>query len=476
MKKTKIICSIGPSSAQYPVFKEMILNGMNTARINFSHATLEERKNVLNLVEKANEELNKYIAVLYDTKGPDFRTGSMTNGGINLVKGQTIKIIKDDILGTEEAFTVNYKNALDNIDIDNEILLEDGLMTLKVIAKIENGIECKIINGGILKDHKGVNVPGVDLNLDFISEDDYNDIIYACQNKGDFLALSFVSSAADVLAVRKILKEQNREDMQIISKIESHRAIKNIDEIIKVSDGIMVARGDLGVEMPMDQLPILQKKIIEKCREIGRTCIVATEMLASMYTNARPTRAEISDVANAVLDGTDAVMLSGETTLGKHPIAAVKFMADACQTAEKYYDYANQKSYTHSNNIPSAIAHNVVESANLLNIKTIVAATTSGYSARLIATQKPKSYILAACPNEHVARALALNYGVYPVIIKHMNTMESLIDACKQAAITYMNLNENDNIIVTGGFPKTSMTKTTNFLKIETIEKDDLRK
>ena len=324
MKKTKIICSIGPSSAKYETFKQMVLNGMNVARINFSHATEEEKTTALNLVKKANKDLGSYVAVLFDTKGPDFRTGNMTNDQINLVEGKTIKIVKDDILGTEEAITVNYKDALDSIEVGNEILLEDGLMKLEVIEKLDNGLNCKIIDGGVLGSRKSVNVPGVHLNMPFISDQDREDIIYACQHDGDYLALSFVSCKEDVLAAREILKEQGREDMQIISKVESHRAIKNIDDIIEVSDGVMVARGDLGVEVPMNKLPVLQKEIIEKCRTKGRTVIVATEMLASMYTSARPTRAEISDVANAVLDGTDAVMLSGETTVGKHPADAVK--------------------------------------------------------------------------------------------------------------------------------------------------------
>ncbi len=469
MKKTKIICSIGPSSAKYETFKQMVLNGMNVARINFSHATEEEKSNVLSLVKKANEELGSYVAVLFDTKGPDFRTGNMTDDKISLVEGKTIKLVKDDILGTEEAITVNYKDALDSIEPGNEILLEDGLMKLEVIEKLPNGINCKIIDGGILGSRKSVNVPGVQLKMDFISEQDREDIIYACKQGGDFLALSFVSSKDDVLAVRKILKEQSREDMQIISKIESHTAIQNIDEIIEASDGIMVARGDLGVEMPMNTLPILQKEIIEKCRKKGRTVIVATEMLASMYTSSRPTRAEISDVANAVLDGTDAVMLSGETTIGKHPADAVKYMAETCEEAESYYDYANQKSYAKENNIPSAIAHNVVESANLLNVKTIIAATTSGYSAKIIGTLKPKSSIVAACPDAKVAKALALNYGVFPVIVKKYNTLEELIDNCKAETTKFMDLQKGDIVIVTGGFPRMHQVKTTNFLKIDTI-------
>lgn len=476
MKKTKIICSIGPASSDYKVFKQMVESGMNVARINFSHATKEEVEKVLNLVKKVNEDLDHHVAVLYDTKGPDFRTGKTKTGSIELIPGETIKIVKEDILGTEEKFTVNYKETLDYIEVGNTILLEDGLMKLEVIDKNDEELICKIIDGGILKDKKGVSVPGVNLNLNFISKQDEEDIIYACQNDGDFLALSFVSCAEDVLAVREILKSQGREDMQLISKIESETAIKNIDSIIKVSDGIMVARGDLGVEMPMDKLPILQKQIIEKCRTIGRTSIVATEMLASMYTSARPTRAEISDVANAVLDGTDAIMLSGETTVGKHPIKAVQYMSQAAKTAEEYYDYKNQKSYARCDRIPSAIAQNVIDTDKLLNIKGIVVATATGYTAKLIGTLKPKSLVLAACNNEKVAKSLALNYGVYPAIVKPYDDIESLVENCKLKAIDKLKLKEDDLIIITGGFPDMNKLKTTNFLKIETIKKDDIRK
>lgn len=473
MKRTKIICSIGPSSAQYETFKKMILNGMNVARINFSHATEDEKKNVLSLVKRANEEMNHHIAVLFDTKGPDFRVGMMTNDCINLVPGKTIKIVKEDILGTEEAFTVNYKEALDSIEQGDTVLLEDGLMSLKVIEKLSNGVNCEIISGGVLGNKKSINVPGANLNFPFISDADREDIIYACKHDGDFLALSFVSCKEDVEEVKKILKENGREDMQIISKIESSRAIKNLDEIIKVSDGIMVARGDLGVEMPMAKLPILQKQMIEKCRSYGKTCIVATEMLASMYTNSRPTRAEISDVANAVLDGTDAVMLSGETTLGKHPADAVKYMAEACKTAESFFDYESNH-IVGKNDVPDAIAYNVVETSNLLDTKVIVATTTSGYTAKLIGNLKPKAYVLATCMEEKIAKSLALNYGVYPVVVKRHGKLEDIIKQAKEEALKFTKLKAGDHIILSGGFPRNIGLKTTNFMKVETIEEDDL--
>lgn len=468
MKKTKIICSIGPSSSNYETMKAMILNGMNVARINFSHSTREESEEAISLVTKLNKDLNTHVGILFDTKGPDFRTGLVENGELELVDNEIIKIVKDDVVGNKERITVNYKDALDFIKIGDDVLLEDGLMRLNVISKDDEGLTCKIVVGGILGNRKGINVPGTDLNLEFISKTDKEDIMYAIEQGGDFLALSFVNSKEDIMAVREILKEHNS-DMQIISKIESRSSVTNIDEIIKASDAIMVARGDLGVEISMARLPILQKDIIEKCRKRGRTCIVATEMLASMYTSSRPTRAEISDVANAVLDGTDAVMLSGETTVGKYPDLAVKFMAEACESAENYYNYANQGFYTKENSIPSTIAQNVVDSANHLEVKVVVAATTSGYTAKLISTLKPKSFILATCMSDKVARSLALNYAVYPVMVDAYNSMEEIVECGKEKAMDFMDLKSGDIIIITGGFPRFQTKKTTNFLKIEQI-------
>ena len=339
MKKTKIICSIGPASCDREVMRDLVSAGMDVARVNFSHATLEEKEDVIRKVEEVNKATGKNIGLLYDTKGPEFRCGEMKDGGINLVEGSYIDIVKDKVVGTEERFSVNHPNVIDDLKEDNIILLENGLMKLVVSKCYSDRITCKIVDGGVLGSKKSINVPGVKLSVPFISPEDKADIIYACRNKGDFLALSFVSSKEDVLEVKEILKEENREDMQIISKIESSRGIDNLEDIIRESDGIMIARGDLGVEIPLEELPIVQKMIVRKCREYAKVCIVATEMLASMSTSSRPTRAEVSDVANAVFDGTDAVMLSGETTIGKHPVEAVSYMAQICSNAEEHYRY-----------------------------------------------------------------------------------------------------------------------------------------
>jgi len=341
-------------------------------------------------------------------------------------------------------------------------------MKIEVISKEEDGVTCKIINGGVLGNKKSLNVPGANLNIPFISDVDREDIIYACEHEGDYLAASFVSSKEDVLEVREILKQCNREDMKIISKIESARAIENLDEIIDVTDGIMVARGDLGVEVPMQQLPKFQKLIIEKCREKGKSVVVATEMLESMKKSARPTRAEVSDVANAVLDGTDAVMLSGETTVGKFPVEVVRYMAEICEETESYYNYDCPFGSERPESITETIANSVFSATRVLNIKAIVATTESGDTARIISNLKPECVILAATPNEEVSQKLAVNYGVYPIIVPNCANTDTMIATVKEKAIEALNLQKGDMIVITGGFPECGEHLTT-LMKIEEI-------
>ncbi len=471
MKKTKIICSIGPVSSTPNVMEQMVRNGMNVARINFSHATVEEINQYLSTIEEVRKRTGVHVAILYDTKGPDFRCGIMPDDGINLINGNTIRIVKEDIIGSEDRFTVNHKECLDKLREGDIILLEDGLMKLVVVSIDNNEITCNIVDGGILKSKKGMNVPGVNLDIPFMSDQDLRDIICSCENNGDFLALSFVQSKENIALVRKILAEHNRSDMKIISKVESHIAIENLDEIIEASDGIMVARGDLGVEIPMQELPIIQKEMIRKCREYGKFVIVATEMLASMYTNARPTRAEVTDISNAVFDGTDAVMLSGETTIGKHPVEAVKFMADICETTEAHTQFGGHFISYNNIDITETIARGVVESAELLNAKLIVAATMSGYTARKISNLKPNQIILATCPNEKVARSLALNWGVYTVATNLLSTTDDIINDSIAKAKGFVTLNKGDIVVVTGGFPTVAggISSSTNLMKIEVI-------
>lgn len=468
VKKTKIICSIGPASSAPEVMSQMVEVGMNVARINFSHATMEERATVVDSVHKVRAMTGKNVAILYDTKGPEFRSGMTETGEINLVEGKTIRMVKESVLGNEERFSVNHPQAIDNLDVGSVVLLENGLMKIQVISVEDDGVTCKIINGGILGNKKSLNAPGVKLNIPFISDIDREDIIYACEHEGDYLALSFVSSKEDVLEARAILKEYNREDLKIISKIESTTGVENLDSIIDVSDGIMVARGDLGVEVPMQQLPKYQKLMIEKCREKGKLVVVATEMLESMKKSARPTRAEVSDVANAVLDGTDAVMLSGETTVGKFPVEVVKYMAEICKDTEEYYDYDYEFDSVRNVDITETIANSVVNAASVLGIQSIVVATESGDTARRISNLKPRCLVLAVTNSEEVAHKLALNYAVYPVVVPGAKTVEEFTAIAKEKAKELMGAKEGDIIALTGGFPK-SGNKQTNFLKIEQL-------
>lgn len=469
MKKTKIICSIGPASSDPEVMKKMVEKGMNVARINFSHATEEEKKAVVDAVKKVRKMTNMPIGILYDTKGPEFRNGMLENGEIKLVEGKHIRIVMEDIIGNEEKISVNHPQAIASLKIGDTILLENGLMKIEVISKESDGVTCKIINGGILGNKKSLSVPGVHLDIPFISKQDKEDIIYACCHDANFLALSFVSTKDDVLEVRNILKEYNREDLKIISKIEGTTGIENLDEIIEVSDGIMVARGDLGVEVPMEELPFLEKLMIQKCREQGKICVVATEMLESMKKSTRPTRAEVSDVAYAVITGADAVMLSGETTTGKFPIETVEHMAAICENAERHSEVTMNFDYKKRIGITQTIANSVVASANMLDAKLIVAATMSGFTARKISNLKPISPILAACPDEQTCLSLALNYGVYAIMVPVLKTTDEVLEQALVKAKEFMPLNSKDVVVLTGGFPNTGIEKSTNLMKIEEI-------
>lgn len=467
MKKTKIICSIGPASCNTEVMSKMVENGMNVARINFSHATEEEKIAVVSTVKEVRKITGKNIAILYDTKGPEFRSGMLENSEITLVAGKTIRVVKENILGTEEKITVNHPKALDSLKIGSVILLENGLMSIEVISKEEDGVTCKIISGGVLGNKKSLSVPGVKLDIPFISEQDREDIIYACEHEGDFIALSFISSKEDIMEAKEIINAHNK-DLKIISKVESVTGIENIDEIVELSDGVMVARGDLGVEVPMAELPILQKMIIEKCREKGKICIVATEMLESMKKNIRPTRAEVSDISNAVFNGTDAVMLSGETTTGHYPAETVGFMAEICETAERHLVYKVDLGCADKSFV-GAIATSVVESANLLEAKLIVAATISGKTARIISNLRPRSLVLATCTTEETARSLALNWGVYPSITELYCSTDIIVEDAKLKADKFIGINKDDILIITGGFPNCTDNRSTNFMKIERV-------
>lgn len=471
MKKTKIVCSIGPASNEPDVMEKMVRAGMNVARINFSHATIEEREKACASVREVRKRTGMNIAILWDTKGPEFRCGIMENDSIELVPGETIDIVKETVTGTKERFSVNHPSAIDSLNVGDIILLENAKMKLEVIAKYEDRVTCKIIDGGVLGNRKSMSVPGIKLDIPYVSDADREDIIYACRNGGEFLAISFVSTKEDVLEVKEILKEHGREDLQIICKIESALGIENLEDILSVSDGVMVARGDLGTEVPSEMVPIYQKQMINTCRRLGKISIVATEMLETMMSsdNIRPKRAETSDIANAVLDGTDAVMLSGETTIGKHPVETVAAMANICETTENYASFDYAFDIESLDNITKSIASNVVLSTDALSAKLICAATISGRTARVISNLKPDAPILALCTDEKTGRRLALNWGVYAGTLPFLDTTDEVLTRSVEKAKEFMELNEGDLIVITGGFPNTETKRITNLMKIEEI-------
>lgn len=464
MKKTKIICTIGPASDSVEIMGKMAKKGMDCARINLSHATEQGILKTIEVIREVRKVSDVPVAIMYDTKGPEFRTLKFKHGGVSLQKDDIIKMSKSCIVGNENEFGVNHSEAIDFIKVGDKVLIDNALLELEVIEKKDDFVVLKARGDGKIQNNKTINVPGVDLKLDFISEADKKDITFAAKHACDYLALSFVNTREDVIEARKLIEEAGG-DALIISKIESRMGIENIDDIINESDGIMVARGDLGVEFPMEELPMLQKSIIKKCRQRGKFAIVATEMLASMYESPRPTRAEVSDVANAILDGTDCVMLSGETTVGKYPIDSVAIMNRICENVESKIDYTKHVAYTGIIGVSDTIAKLVVDAVEYSDIKVIVATSLTGFTARKISNLRPNSTILACCPSNHIAEKVVLNFGVKPVITDIYENTDEMVENCRKVAKEEFNLNEGDLIVVTGGFPIGESRKT-NYLRI----------
>lgn len=466
MKKTKIICSIGPSTQVWEKFKGLVEAGMNVARINFSHATIEERRLDESLVKRANEELGANIAILYDTKGPDLRTCNFLNDTIELVKGNTIRIVEEDVLGDANRISLNYKGVLKGVNIGTSILLDDGFYKLVVTSIEEDGVTCEIMNSGTIKSRRGVCIPGIKLDLPYISEKDEEDIKYACENDGDYLAISFVNSASDINAVRELCAKYGKPNMPIISKVETQYAMDNLEEIVVASDYIMVARGDLGIETGVENLPLYQKMMIDCCHKHGKGVIMATQMMYSMKTSIRPTNAEVTDVANAVIAGCDAIMTSDETTIGNYPVETIKTMASICENVEKATDYNLDEFKLSGTAIHNTIAKCAVEASKDLPIKAIVASTLTGHTALDIASLRPNAFIVATTTDVKVARSLALKWGVYTSIVPMYNDTDNIVRDGIKAAKEFMNLQPGDMVAVVGGFPKEAHT---NFMKIERI-------
>ena len=472
-KRTKIVCTLGPASDKEDVLTQLVENGLNVCRFNFSHGSHEEHKVRLDLVKKVREKLNQPIAILLDTKGPEIRTGQFAEPEVLLEEGQKFTITMNDVIGTKEMCTVSYKDLAKDVVSGDTILIDDGLVGLRVEEVNGEDIICVVENSGIVKNHKGVNVPGVKINLPAITPKDRSDIEFGISQGIDFIAASFVRKASDVLAIREILEENNATDIQIISKIENQEGVDNLDEILEVSDGIMVARGDLGVEIPTEEIPVVQKMMIKRCNEVGKPVITATQMLDSMIRNPRPTRAEVTDVANAIYDGTDAIMLSGETAAGKYPVEAVKTMATIAKRTEQTLDYNKilKENSKNNNTVTDAISHATCSTAVDLNASAIITSTSTGYTARMVSKFRPNCPIIATTNNEKVMRQLGLSWGVYTVKSeKAINTdevIENSIDAAKNAKY----INNGELVVITAGVP-VGVSGTTNLIKVHVISEE----
>ena len=470
IKRTKIVCTLGPASQSEEVLRELILNGLNVCRFNFSHGSHEEHKGRIDMVKKVREELNRPIAILLDTKGPEIRTGNFADPEVLLEEGSEFTITMDEVVGTKEICTVSYKGLADDVKEGDSILIDDGLVGLRV-KSVENGnIKCIVENSGIVKNHKGVNVPGVKINLPAITPKDISDIEFGIREGIDMIAASFVRKASDVLAIREILEKNNAGDVLILSKIENQEGVENIDEILQVSDGIMVARGDLGVEIPTEEIPIVQKMIIKKCNELAKPVITATQMLDSMIRNPRPTRAEVTDVANAIYDGTDAIMLSGETAAGKYPVEAVKVMASIAKRIEQTLDYDRMLKEKGSKNVTvtDAISHATCTTAVDLNASAIITSTSSGYTAKMVSKFRPQAPIIAATSNEAVMRRLALTWGVCPIKSALAGNTDEVIEKSIEASIENGYVKNGELVVITAGVP-VGVSGTTNLIKVHVI-------
>ena len=479
-RKTKIICTLGPAVDNEDVMRALIQEGMNVARFNFSHGPHDEQMGRLKMLRKLRAELGKPVAALLDTKGPEIRLGQFEKGKTELKTGRGFTLTTDDISGTDDRVSITYKNLWNDVKPGDHILIDDGLVGLEVveIRPVANPVNkeinpmdivCRVLNDGVISDKKGVNVPNVDLTMPFISEKDYGDICFAVDNDYDFIAASFVRTAEDVMEIRKILAEKGGEDIKIISKIENMQGVRNIDEIIRVSDGIMVARGDMGVEIPLEDVPVMQKMIIKKVCDAGKIVITATQMLDSMMKHPRPTRAEATDVANAIYDGTSAIMLSGETAAGMYPIEAVKTMVRIATRTEQDINYLQrfrQRRTMCNPDVTSAISHATCTMAGDLSAAAIVTVTKSGRTAKMISKYRPNCTIVGECLNEKVCRQLNLEWGVEPVLIAEEKNADLLFEKAVDVAEATGFVSKGDIVVLTGGVPL-GVSGTTNLIKVQ---------
>lgn len=471
MRKTKIICTMGPSTDKEGVMEELVKNGMDVARFNFSHSDHDEQKGRLEKLKNLREKYGKHVAALLDTKGPEIRLKEFKDGSIVVKEGDKFTFTTEDIVGDETRVGITYKNLPKDLSVGDRVLVDDGLIEMKVDRLTDTDIECTVVNGGAMSNKKGVNVPDVKLSMPYLSEQDKRDIVFGIKNGFDFIAASFVSSASDVLQVRRLLEENNCYTINIIAKIENMEGVKNIDEIIQVSDGIMVARGDMGVEIPAEDVPVYQKMIIKKVYNAGKQVITATQMLESMVKNPRPTRAETADVANAIYDGTSAIMLSGETAAGKYPVDALKTMVRIALRTEADIDYRKRFfdiERKANPNVVDAISHATVTTALDLNARYIITVTKSGMTARLLSRYRPECDIIACTTHDYVARQMNLSWGVTPIIVEEKNDPFELIDHTVDKLMEANLVKMDDRVVYTGGVPL-GVSGTTNMIKVHIV-------
>ena len=473
MRKTKIICTMGPSTDKEGILEQLSIEGMDVARFNFSHGDHEEQKGRLDRLKAIRTKINRPIAALLDTKGPEIRIREFAKGKITLTEGQKFTLTADEIQGDEERVSITYKELYKDVKPGDSILIDDGLIGLEVEEIEGSDIHCVVINGGIVSNKKGINLPGVNVNMPFISQKDREDILFGIQEEFDFIAASFTRTADDVLEIRKILDENGGRDLNIIAKIENQQGVDNIDSIIEVADGIMIARGDMGVEIPLEDVPVIQKEIINKVYNAGKQVITATQMLDSMMKNPRPTRAETTDVANAIYQGTSAIMLSGETAAGKYPVEALRTMVKIALRTESDIAYNKEfsilsREHESAINMTTAISHATCMTAIDLGAKAIITVSRSGNTARMISKYRPGCMIVGCSPEEHTCRQLNMSWGITPVHIKEEYSMEILLLHATEAAERAGYVEKGDVVVLTAGVPL-GRSGNTNLIKATVV-------
>ncbi len=467
MRKTKIVCTLGPAVDDLELVKQMIIEGLDVARLNFSHGTHEEQKKRVDMFKQAREEVGKASALLLDMKGPEIRTGCFKDGSVMLENGQLFTLTPNLVDGDDKRVSISYKNLYLDVFPGAPISIDDGNIGMVVERIHDKDVICKVLNGGRVSNRKGVNVPGIMVHVPIMAQSDIDDIAFAVDNDFDYIAISFVRDAHDVNKVREIVQEKGGSDIKLIAKIETAQGVDNIDDIIDASDGIMIARGDLGVELPVEQVPIVQVNLIRKCYETGKPVITATQMLDSMMRNPRPTRAEVNDVAHAIFDGTSAIMLSGETAAGLYPLESLKTMVKIAVTAENSVDYDSlfRSRVLHSNSVTDAISHATCTTAMDLKAKAIVTVTKRGVTAQKISRFRPNSPIIASTTSKKAMRQLWLNWGVFPCLSKEVYSAEDLLEVGVETALESHLIEQGDLVVITAGVP-IGVSGTTNMLKV----------